>query len=248
MIRNLLYALGLAVIGLLLVEMDAHAGDKPLVLESGQFKVLPGGTTLQLNASTTAAAPLNVGQGSAPSSPNNGDCWITTSGLYCQINGSTVGPFSAGSSGVTTTGSPASGNLTKFSGTNTITNGDLSGDCTTSGTLAITCTKTNGTSFATSATTDTTNATNITSGNLPAARMTTNLSSALDTAIGSTRGAILERGASGWALLPPSSTSGFVLTSNGTGADPTYQAAGGSTPAYVTAAAAATLMRSFGGL
>ncbi len=39
---------------------------------------------------------------------------------------------------VTTTGSPASGNLTKFSGASSITNGDLSGDVTTTGTLATT--------------------------------------------------------------------------------------------------------------
>lgn len=40
--------------------------------------------------------------------------------------------------------------------------------------------------------------------------------------LGSTRGAILYRGASGWAILTPG-TSGDVLTSNGAGADPTYQ-------------------------
>lgn len=39
---------------------------------------------------------------------------------------------------VTTTGSPVSGNLTKFSGASSITNGDLSGDVTTAGTLATT--------------------------------------------------------------------------------------------------------------
>jgi len=39
---------------------------------------------------------------------------------------------------VTTTGSPASGNLTKFSGSTSVTNADLSGDVTTSGTLATT--------------------------------------------------------------------------------------------------------------
>ncbi|HLQ33698.1 MAG TPA: hypothetical protein VK457_13510, partial [Chloroflexota bacterium] len=72
---------------------------------------------------------------------------------------------------VTTTGSPASGNLTKFSGATSVTNGDLSGDCTTSGTLAITCTKTNGVSFAASATTDTTSASNINSGTLAIARI-----------------------------------------------------------------------------
>jgi hypothetical protein len=53
---------------------------------------------------------------------------------------------------VTTTGSPASGNLAKFSGSTSVTSGDLSGDCTTSGALAITCTKTSGTNFGTLAT------------------------------------------------------------------------------------------------
>lgn len=49
------------------------------------------------------------------------------------------------------------------------------------------------------------------------------LSALIDSAIGSTRGSILYRGASAWAALSPG-TSGNVLTSNGTGADPTYQA------------------------
>ena len=44
----------------------------------------------------------------------------------------------AGGGTVTTTGSPATGNLTKFSGATSITNGDLSGDVTTSATLATT--------------------------------------------------------------------------------------------------------------
>jgi hypothetical protein len=52
----------------------------------------------------------------------------------------------------------------------------------------------------------------------------TSLSNLLDSAIGSTRGALLERGASGWAVVPPG-TSGTVLTSNGPGADPAYLAA-----------------------
>jgi hypothetical protein len=48
------------------------------------------------------------------------------------------------------------------------------------------------------------------------------ISAVLDT-IGSTRGSILYRGASGWAILAPG-TSTYVLTSNGAGADPSYQA------------------------
>lgn len=50
-------------------------------------------------------------------------------------------------------------------------------------------------------------------------------STVLDT-IGSTRGAILYRGVSGWAILVPG-TLGDVLTSNGAGADPTYQTPAG---------------------
>lgn len=45
---------------------------------------------------------------------------------------------SGGAGTVTTTGSPASGNLAKFSGASSITNADLTGDVTTSGTVATT--------------------------------------------------------------------------------------------------------------
>ncbi len=51
------------------------------------------------------------------------------------------------------------------------------------------------------------------------------LTTLIDT-IGSTRGSVLYRGVSGWAALSPGS-SGHVLTSQGAGADPTYQAGGG---------------------
>lgn len=40
--------------------------------------------------------------------------------------------------------------------------------------------------------------------------------------IGSTRGDILYRGASGWAVLPPAASSSYVLTNNGPGTDPTW--------------------------
>ena len=51
------------------------------------------------------------------------------------------------SGAVGTTGSPVLGNLAKFSGAASITNGDLVGDCTTSGTLTVTCAKVNGISY-----------------------------------------------------------------------------------------------------
>jgi hypothetical protein len=49
---------------------------------------------LALAAGTTGVSSLRVPHGSAPTSPVNGDMWTTTSGLYVQVNGSTVGPLS----------------------------------------------------------------------------------------------------------------------------------------------------------
>jgi hypothetical protein len=46
-------------------------------------------------ASATGGAGFNLPHGTVPSSPNDGDLWTTTSGLYARINGSTVGPFSS---------------------------------------------------------------------------------------------------------------------------------------------------------
>lgn len=51
----------------------------------------------------------------------------------------------------------------------------------------------------------------------------TGISAMLDTVFGSTRGGLLERGASGWTQVTPSSATGLALVSNGTGADPSYQ-------------------------
>ncbi len=70
---------------------------------------LAGGTmTGKLNTvAPSTAAGFNLAPGSAPSSPVNGDCWTTTTGLFCYINGSAVGPFGTGGgglSGLTTNG------------------------------------------------------------------------------------------------------------------------------------------------
>lgn len=59
----------------------------------------------------------------------------------------------------------------------------------------------------------------------------------IDRALGSTRGAILERGASGWNILTPG-TSGLPIVSAGTGADPAYAIlglSGGGSGANLTA-------------
>lgn len=111
-------------------------------------------------------------------------------------------------------------------------------------------------------------------GNIAAARISTNLAAAFDTSFCSTRGSILYRGASGWACLGPS-TVGYSLTTNSTGADPTWSNVGGGGGGGVTqvntdspwitggpinttgtvtlsgqvkAATSAILMNSFGGL
>lgn len=47
-----------------------------------------------------------------------------------------------------------------------------------------------------------------------------NVSTILDV-LGATRGAVLYRGANGWAVLPPG-TAGDKLTTHGAGADPTW--------------------------
>jgi hypothetical protein len=64
---------------------------------------------------------------------------------FLRADGAWASP--GGSGTVTTTGSPLAGELTKFSSATSITNGDLSGDCSTSGTLAMICLKTNGVLF-----------------------------------------------------------------------------------------------------
>jgi hypothetical protein len=98
---------------------------------SGTPLLTSGGTmtgALITAPSATTAAGFNIAPGIAPTSPNNGDMWATTAGLYIQINGSTIGPLGTGGGG-----------------------GSAGGDC--SGTLsALVCTKTNGTLFGTMAT------------------------------------------------------------------------------------------------
>lgn len=49
--------------------------------------------------STAINAGLNVPSGIAPTTPNNGDIWTTSAGIFVRINGATVGPLSSGGSG-----------------------------------------------------------------------------------------------------------------------------------------------------
>jgi hypothetical protein len=98
----------------------------------GPTNPVPGALSPGLYASNVTDSALTAG-----------NCVQATTGGLLQT---TAGACGTSSGTVTTTGSPASGNLTKFSGATSITNGDLSGDATTSGTLAVTVTKINGNS------------------------------------------------------------------------------------------------------
>lgn len=91
---------------------------------------------------TGTAAALNIGGQAGTVATISG---LISQGTNITITGSgtsgspyVINATSGGAGTVTTTGSPASGNLTKFTGATSISNGDLSGDITTSGTLATT--------------------------------------------------------------------------------------------------------------
>lgn len=49
---------------------------------------------LSVTASDSARATFRIPHGTAPTSPQDGDIWTTTAGLFVRINGSTIGPLS----------------------------------------------------------------------------------------------------------------------------------------------------------
>jgi hypothetical protein len=53
-------------------------------------------------ASSAAGAGFNLPPGAAPSAPTDGDCWTTSGGLFCRINGGTVGPYTTATGGTLT--------------------------------------------------------------------------------------------------------------------------------------------------
>jgi uncharacterized protein DUF5907 len=91
--RTLLRALAL----LLTIAVPALAGERlPVVVNGGKTQQIQPGDTLLTQPSTTGGASINLPHGTGPNAPVNGDCWTTTLGFYCRINGSTVGPFGVG--------------------------------------------------------------------------------------------------------------------------------------------------------
>src|SRR5271156_3865971 len=146
----------------------------------GPQPTFTGGTLSQpliTTPSITGASGLNVAPGVAPTSPNNGDVWFTSTGMFARIGGVIIGPITgaAGSTGqLQTNNSGALAGIT------------LAGDCTFS-TPNITCAKINGVAYPTSPSTNTLPL--VTGAN---AVTYTAASGVIDT-IGSTRGSILER-------------------------------------------------------
>lgn len=86
--------------------MSLFAGKQDFL---GAAPLLITGGTLQgplvLAPSTTTQSGLNCAPGAAPTTPNNGDIWCTPAGVFSRVNGVTVGPFSGLSSG-TLSGTP----------------------------------------------------------------------------------------------------------------------------------------------
>jgi hypothetical protein len=81
-----------------------------------------GGTMtgkINANPSIAGGAGLNLGQGTAPTTPVNGDLWVTSAGLYVQVNGSTVGPLNVSGGGSGTVGSGTIGQVAFYNATGT---------------------------------------------------------------------------------------------------------------------------------
>lgn len=88
---------------------------------------------------TPTSAGLNLPQGSAPTSPANGDMWTTIAGVFVRINGATVGPL-AGAGGIALN----SGNIFVGNAFNVAVGVATSGDVTNTNTGVFTVRSYNG--------------------------------------------------------------------------------------------------------
>jgi hypothetical protein len=184
---------------------------------------------LALSVTLVAQATKIQSSGTLPSSCTVGSVYLktgTSAGFYVCLATNTWTQVGSGSGTVTTTGSPANGNLTKFSGASSVTNGDLSGDVTTSGALATTIANDAVTYAKLQNISATARALCRKSASAGDTEECT-LSDVLDFIGSAAQGDILYRGASGWARLA-AGTSGYVLTTNGAGANPGWGAVSGS--------------------
>lgn len=65
----------------------------PTITGSGTYVALTGSGKLVTAASAVGSAGLNLPQGSAPTTPVNGDVWMTSAGMFTRANGATAGPL-----------------------------------------------------------------------------------------------------------------------------------------------------------
>lgn len=116
-------------------------------LPAAQFPALTGDVTTTAGSLATTIAAHAVTSGKMATSTANslagydgsGNFNNTTIGAGLALVGGVLSATGGGGGGsVTTSGSPASGNIAIFSGATAITNGNLTGDVTTSGTTATT--------------------------------------------------------------------------------------------------------------
>lgn len=110
-----------------------------LIIDGGNSLISTTGNLLT-SASTTNRAGINIPPGIAPTSPNDGDIWVTASGLNVQIGGGTVL-----SGDVFATGTPLNNQIAHWTDGNTIDGDstltwsgtvlDITGSITLSGTV-----------------------------------------------------------------------------------------------------------------
>ena len=93
---------------------------------------LPSGATLNTAASGAARAGINIAEGTAPSSPADGDVWVTAAGeFFARLNGVST-DLSAASGTVTSSGSPLADEVAVFTtGTNLDSDATFTWDGTT---------------------------------------------------------------------------------------------------------------------
>ena len=119
---------------------DTFAFETTLLVIDGTNGTVTTSGALGTSASTTSRAGINIPVGVAPTTPNDGDIWVTASGLNIRINGASVI-----SGDVFATGSPLNNQLAHWTDSNTIDGDstltwsgtvlDITGNITLSGTV-----------------------------------------------------------------------------------------------------------------
>jgi hypothetical protein len=114
------------------------------------FLAIAGGTMagkLNTLAASATGAGFNLSPGTAPTTPSNGDLWMTSAGLFGRVNGVTI-QFGSGGG---TTSPGGSANQIQYNAAGAFGGFTLSGDCTIATIPTIVCTGSNGTPFGTMA-------------------------------------------------------------------------------------------------